>query len=133
MLEYKKGETKWEKYKLGTFTISDLVQKIPACSDAVKYLQQWVKLDEKEKQKWLNDYPECAEWAIKNGFIEEDKKNWNGLELEFRKNGNVGLIDGDSKKVLLRFEKDGKVMTIIEANGGNGKFDNSGRLIITND
>lgn len=132
-LKKEKEENRMKKYKMTTFTVAEVIRKLPICSDAMKHLKEWLELDSAEEQIWLNDNPTAAEWAVKNGFVEEIiKHDWSKLKLEFRDNGDVWLKDDNSNKTLIRFAYGtGKVIKFGSAEGGAGHFDKEGKLIIT--
>lgn len=83
--------------------------------------------------------PECGAWFDVEVSMEpvfrakkpkEQEKDWSKLTLEFEQDGTVRLYDGASRKTLLSFYSTRRVYRHIDAQGGNGKFDDRGRIII---
>lgn len=83
----------------------------------------------------LEDRDEMRKYFLKWGLIEEvkdPKHDWSGLEIKPHPYDPdiICVYDPNSDKYLLGFEPDGKVTKYIDAEGGAGKFDSLGKLII---
>lgn len=114
---------------------NDIAQKLPKCNDAYRLFAEFVKANgigtSEENLQWIVDHPDALEFAIEQGWVERVNTKWDGLFLKKDENkGTTYLADTKSGKNLLYFEENGACGLCVNADGGDGKFDSVGRLII---